>query len=294
MNPGAADSMVRAAGAVLYRSTERGTEYLLVHRPRYDDWSLPKGTLDDGESYPVAALREVEEETGFVGRLGPAVGSIGYAVRRGPKVVRYWLIEADTGKFSRNDEVDEVAWVPAKTALQMATYTRDSNVIGRAIELLAQPKSARVYLIRHANAGKRTKGDAVDHDRSLSGRGRGQAAQITRDLLRTPISRIESSYYARCEQTVEPLAAALDLPIGHEPSLVEGGAPEQTIDFLHSLHNDAAVLCSHGDIISGVLGQLAAEGVEFDSPLAWQKGSMWELDLVQGRVVAGRYVPPLT
>ena len=292
MSRGTPESIVRAAGAVVHRSTTRGAEYLLVHRPRYDDWSLPKGTLDDGESYPVAALREVEEETGFVGRLGLAVGSIGYTVKKGPKVVRYWLIEADTGKFSRNDEVDEVRWAPADEALEMASYARDTNVMRRATELLAQPKSARVYFIRHANAGRRKKGDTIDLDRSLSGRGRIQTAQITRRLLRTPISRIDSSYYLRCEETVEPLATSLDLPIGHEPSLVEGGAPEHTLGFLHSLHSDSAVLCSHGDIISGVVGQLAAEGVEFESPAAWEKGSVWELDLVRGRVVTGRYVPP--
>jgi broad specificity phosphatase PhoE len=80
--------------------------------------------------------------------------------------------------------------------------------------------------------------------------------------------------------------------VGHEPSLVEGGALEHAIQFMHSLRSVAAVLCSHGDIISGIVGQLAAEGIEVPPPLAWKKASVWELDLTRGRVVAGRYVPP--
>lgn len=292
MDPAAPEAIVQAAGGVVHRRTERGTELLLVHRPRYDDWSLPKGTLLEGESYPVGALREVEEETGIVGRLGLAVGSVGYEVRRGPKVVRYWLIEASGGRFSPNREVDEVRWLSVADAGDMASYARDANVIQRAARLLTQPKSAAAYLVRHASAGERNDGDGADHDRPLSARGRRQAQELTVNLLRIPITRIESSYYARCEQTVEPLAGALDLPIGHEPSLVEGGAPEHIVEFLHSLHSDSAVLCSHGDVISRLIGHLGAQGVEFESPPSWQKGSMWELDLVRGRVVGGRYVPP--
>jgi len=286
-------TLARSAGAVVFRRDASGAaEFLLVHRPRYDDWSLPKGTLSDAESYPVAALREVEEETGFTGRLGPAIGSIGYPVRRGPKVVRYWLVEADRGRFKRNNEVDNVAWVPLATALEMASYAHDVNVLDRAARMLAQPRTAIVHLVRHANAGNRNGADVADHERPLSGRGRRQVALITNRLLGTPVSRIESSYYVRCEETVASLASALDLPIGHEPSLVEGGGAQPVIDFLHSLHSDAAVLCSHGDVITAVVDELAARGAALGSTLVAKKASVWELDLLDGTVVAGRYVPP--
>lgn len=169
---------------------------------------------------------------------------------------------------------------------------RDTNVLERAERLLAEPTAATVYLLRHANAGNRNGASEADHERPLSQRGRRQVAAVTRRMLRMPIGRIETSYFIRCEESVGPLAAALDLSLGHEPSLVEGGAPEHAIQFMHSLRSVAAVLCSHGDIISGIVGQLAAEGVELPPPLAWKKASVWELDLTKGRVVAGRYVPP--
>ncbi len=283
--------IVRAAGGVLYRTKRKSVEVLMVHRPRYDDWSLPKGTLDDSESYPVAALREVEEETGFTGRLGPTVGAIGYGTKRGPKVVRYWLIEAEEGKFSPNGEVDEVAWVKPEKAQEMASYTRDTNVLDRAIQLLDDNRRSTVYMVRHANAGQRG-GKGADHERPLSKKGQRQTAQLTRRFLRIPLTRLEASYYVRCEQTVEPLAAALDMVIGHEPTIVEGGPPEAVIQYFRSLHGESVLLSSHGDIISGVIGQLAAEGVDFDGPLEWKKGSVWTLDLDKGRVTGGRYTPP--
>jgi phosphohistidine phosphatase SixA/8-oxo-dGTP pyrophosphatase MutT (NUDIX family) len=286
-------AVVRAAGGVVHRTRKGSIEILMVHRPRYDDWSLPKGTLDDSESYPVAALREVEEETGFTGRLGATIGSIGYGTKRGPKVVRYWLVEAERGKFAPNSEVDEVTWVSQSKARKMASYTRDTNVLDRATQLLEDSRRSTVYLMRHANAGQRTKDVETDHERSLSKRGQRQVAQITRRFLRLPLTRIETSYFVRCEQTVEPLAAALDMVLGHEPTIVEGGPPEAVIQYFRSLHGEAALLSSHGDIISGVIGQLAAEGVEFDSPpVEWKKSSVWEVDLDKGKAIGGRYWPP--
>jgi len=287
-------AVVRAAGGVLHRTRKDKVEVLMVHRPRYDDWSLPKGTLDDSESYPVAALREVEEETGFTGRLGATIGSIGYGTKRGPKVVRYWLVEAERGEFAPNSEVDEVAWVTPDKARKIASYTRDTNVLDRATQLIDDNRRSTVYLLRHANAGQRERSNVADHERPLSKKGQRQVAQLNRRFLRLPLTRIETSYFVRCEQTIEPLAASLDIVPGHEPTIVEGGSPEAVIQFFRSLHGESALLSSHGDIISGVIGQLAAEGVEFDSDLEWKKSSVWELDLARGRVTGGRYTPPPT
>jgi 8-oxo-dGTP diphosphatase len=108
----------------------RGDEVLLVHRPKYDDWTLPKGKLDRGESFEDAALREVEEETGFVCELGEEVGSTTYHDRHGRlKLVRYWEMSVLEGEFEPNDEVDELRWVPAKEARSMLSYERDRDVI---------------------------------------------------------------------------------------------------------------------------------------------------------------------
>jgi 8-oxo-dGTP diphosphatase len=117
---------VRAAGGVV----RRDDRILLVHRPKYDDWSLPKGKLDAGESSEDAALREVEEEAGLRCRLGRELPSIEYRDRHGrAKQVRYWEMEAESGSFTPNDEVDDVRWVTLSEALELLTYDRDRDVV---------------------------------------------------------------------------------------------------------------------------------------------------------------------
>ena len=103
---------------------------LLVHRPKYDDWTLPKGKLDEGESYEEAARREVEEETGLRCRLGDEVASSRYSDRNGrAKVVRYWAMTPEGGRFTPNDEVDEVRWLSPQAARSLLTYDRDRPVV---------------------------------------------------------------------------------------------------------------------------------------------------------------------
>jgi 8-oxo-dGTP pyrophosphatase MutT (NUDIX family) len=120
---------VRAAGGVVVRDGE----VLLVHRPRYDDWSLPKGKLLAGESSEAAALREVEEETGLACRVVREIGSSSYVDGRGrPKAVRYWLMEPVGGAFVPHAEVDEVRWLPLDDAAGLLSYERDRAVLASA------------------------------------------------------------------------------------------------------------------------------------------------------------------
>jgi 8-oxo-dGTP diphosphatase len=120
---------VRAAGGVVARDGL----VALVHRPRYDDWTLPKGKLDAGESFEDAALREIEEETGIRARLVRKLPETHYEVRGRPKVVRYWLmeVESDPG-FVANDEVDELRWLEPAQASALLTYERDRDVLSAA------------------------------------------------------------------------------------------------------------------------------------------------------------------
>src|SRR6201996_6632809 len=118
MNP--EDAEVKAAGGVVRR--DDGT-IAVVHRPRYDDWSLPKGKLDAGETWEQAALREVQEEIGLRCRLGRELSSAHYTDRKGrPKTVRYWVMEIDGGEFEPNDEVDEMRWASPDEARALLTY----------------------------------------------------------------------------------------------------------------------------------------------------------------------------
>ena len=124
--------LVRAAGGVpVRRSPEGKLQVLLVHRPRYDDWTFPKGKLLDREDDEDAALREVEEETGLRCRVGPEVAATRYRDSRGrPKEVRYYLMTDCTGAFEPHDEVDEARWVDAGAAARLLTYERDLAVLG--------------------------------------------------------------------------------------------------------------------------------------------------------------------
>jgi 8-oxo-dGTP pyrophosphatase MutT (NUDIX family) len=123
--------VILAAGGVLWRHPRNGDpEVLLVHRPKYDDWTLPKGKLDDGESAEEAARREVEEETGFRVELGEELPSTDYHDRFGrPKNVRYWVMDIKDGEFQPNREVDEVRWLTVDAAKEELSYARDRDVL---------------------------------------------------------------------------------------------------------------------------------------------------------------------
>jgi 8-oxo-dGTP diphosphatase len=124
---------VRAGGGLVWRRDGAGRlEILVVHRPRYDDWSLPKGKCEPGESDEECALREVEEETGLTCRLGAELPSTGYLDNKGrPKTVRYWAMEpvSGGGGFVPNAEIDEIRWLPAPAAVKLLSYDHDRPVI---------------------------------------------------------------------------------------------------------------------------------------------------------------------
>lgn len=124
-------TVVQAAGGVIWRRSPSGTlEVLLVHRPRYDDWTVPKGKLDAREDHATAAVREVEEETGLRCTLGPELGETSYVDRKGrPKRVRYWAMTPVSGRFTPTDEVDDLRWLPVDEAQAALTYERDRPVL---------------------------------------------------------------------------------------------------------------------------------------------------------------------
>jgi 8-oxo-dGTP diphosphatase len=136
VDPEAAE--VKAAGGLVWRRAGDTIAIAIAHRPRYDDWSLPKGKLDAGESWEEAALREVEEETGMRCRLGDELEPVTYQDRKGrDKVVRYWLMEPeDDTDFVPNDEVDQLRWMAPPEALEILSYPRDRELVQAAAERL--------------------------------------------------------------------------------------------------------------------------------------------------------------
>ena len=126
---------VRAAGGLVLRDCKKGPKLALVHRPRYDDWSLPKGKLEKGETFEEGALREVEEETGLSCELGRELSPARYRDRKGrSKIVRYWEMRPVGGEFKKNDEVDELRWVSPSKAEKLLDYEHDRALVAEVFE----------------------------------------------------------------------------------------------------------------------------------------------------------------
>jgi 8-oxo-dGTP diphosphatase len=132
------DPQVRAAGGVLVRGGSERPEVAVIHRPKYRDWSLPKGKLDDGEDFEQAALREVEEETGMRAELGPELSSVSYVDRKGrTKLVRYWQMRVLEGEFEAGPEVDELRWLDPDRARELLSYAHDAELVREAIDAIS-------------------------------------------------------------------------------------------------------------------------------------------------------------
>lgn len=294
------DPAVPAAGGVLWKLSPRhGLRIALVHRPRYDDWSLPKGKATRGESAPQTAAREVQEETGFRVAIGRSLAEVRYAVSGGTKTVRYFAARHLDGTFEPNDEVDRLEWLTLEHALDRLSYPFDRAVL----ETFAQrrPDLQTVVLVRHARAGSREAFDGDDEQRPLDAKGRKQAQQLRRLLLPFAPHTLVTAPAKRCRQTIRPLATALDLPIDHEASLGEEvyrDDPAAAVRRILGMVDDEAgagtlVACSQGGVIPGTVKTLAARAALDIPDVGTPKAAHWLLafdghDLVQ----ADRYPAP--
>jgi 8-oxo-(d)GTP phosphatase len=208
---------IRAAGAVVWRPGTAGPDIALVHRPRYDDWSYPKGKLRREEHVLGAACREVAEETGFRIVLGRPLTPSVYQVAGRRKQVDYWVAQcAESMDFVPNHEVDEVAWLPAAAARDRLTYPRDAELLD---EVRSAPVSTVPFIVlRHASAGRKAAGaGAGDLARPLDGRGVAEAKLLAGLLACYGPCRVVSSAAERCLATVRPYAAAAGVAIEIEP-----------------------------------------------------------------------------
>lgn len=302
---------VLAAGGIIWRSPSPAgeIEVLLVHRPRYDDWSFPKGKLDKGElaggapgaappvrSLLAAAIREVAEETGLSVVVGHRMPPVGYRTSDGPKKVSYWTMQARSGEFSPNREVDAIRWVCLAQAGELLSYDHDRAMIaelsGRA------PGVVRVLLVRHGAAGRRKDFAGPDEFRPLVERGRRQAEHLVPLLRSFGPTRVLSATPLRCLQTVEPIARAIGVTVQTAPMFGEAGYGEdpraagQCLAEALAATEGVTVIASQGGVIPSLIGWLSrSEALGDLSPTA-AKASAWALASGATGSRADYYPPP--
>lgn len=300
--PPVSRTAVPAAGAVPWRLHDGVLQVALVHRPRYDDWSWPKGKLDPGEDWPVAAVREVAEETGLLVRLGrPLPGSAYTAVRSRrwtSKEVRYWAGEVVGGHGRLEHEIDEVAWLGVRAAWQRLSYARDREQL-RALVRAEREGGLGTWpllLVRHARSVARGRWTGEDRLRPLTGPG-GRRAEGLVPLLRAyGVGCVVSSPSLRCTQTVAPFAEATGARVHVDEGLSEEGyeaAPAEAPDRLARLlaQGEPAALCSHGPVLPELLRALAAlAGEDAAAVLRAVAGHGVKADMGKGEVVVAHLI----
>ncbi|HEX6148871.1 NUDIX hydrolase [Nocardioides sp.] len=274
---------VLAAGAVVFRP---GRRVLLVHRPRYDDWSFPKGKLDPGEHAAVAAVREVAEETGLHVRLGPPLDSQRYPVDARGKTVHYWVGwpvgDDDVSGYLVNDEIDDVVWLPYDDAIERLSYERDRATLAAARRLRKQTRA--LVVLRHGKARSRkawTK--KPDQLRPLLSLGHDQAQRLVTLLAAYDVTRLVTSSSTRCVQTLQPYADSTGWDLEAHDGLTEEEATKKSVDVLiGDLLEDrrSSVLCTHRPVLPRVFEALGVEDEKLDP------GAMLVAHHRKGRVVS--------
>ena len=287
------DRIVHAAGAVLWRRRRKAVEVALIHLPRYDDWSLPKGKVDPGETAPVTAVREILEETGQFACLGRRLGAVSYPVQQGVKKVHYWNARALGGDFVPNHEVDDLVWLSPEHAMKELQYPYDRKILRRFTKAPADTQT--VLIVRHGSAGRRARFSGDDTLRPLDKKGRAQAEALVSQLMAFGAAEIYAGDRTRCHQTVEPLAAELEVPVHNEPALTEEAYSRDPKTARHRVlkiarQGGTPVICTQGKVIPDLIAWWCArDGVSPDKSRN-RKGSTWVLSLSGGRLIAADHL----
>ncbi len=280
---------MRAAGAVV---TRKGGQVLLVHRPKYDDWSFPKGKLDAGEHTVSAAVREVAEETGLDVRLGPRLSSQRYRMSGGRwKSVDYWTARVlgsdDVSRYRPNDEIDAVEWVAWKDAVRRLTYPHDRDTLAEARPLRRRTRA--LVVLRHAKARARDSWKKDDRRRPLAQLGEAQAQGLVPLLAAFDVTAAHTSSSTRCVQTVTPYVETTGWPVKLYDELSEEDASvEEVVDLVGSLLDggSSAVVCTHRPVLPTVYDALRVPEVKLDP------AGMLVVHHRKGRVVASEVLNP--
>jgi 8-oxo-(d)GTP phosphatase len=297
-------ALVRAAGCAVWRHRDDGVlETAMVHRPKYDDWSLPKGKPEGDEHLLQTAHREVSEETGLQVVVGRRSVRTKYDVhlsdgRPAPKEVDYWTGQWAGGEFRANSEVDQLRWLPLDDASALCSHDHDRAVLDD-LARTDVPLAPSLLLVRHARAGSRSKWDGPDDLRPLDAKGRGQAQRLAEVLPVFAPTAVLSARRTRCTETVAPLAERLGLGVqpleelGEEEFNADPAAGLAVLERLLEPRRTpgVTVVCSQGGAIPAALLNLGVhwEGVvgRLFPPAA--KGSVWVLGGRPGALSADYY-----
>ena len=284
--------IVHAAGAVLWRHAKgKKIELAIIHRPRYDDWSLPKGKLENGESHIGCAFREVLEETGVTPIFGPEIGQAVYLVGNEKKIVRYWAAMASDTPHGQPDknEVDEILWLEPSAARKKLTLDDDRSLVDFFLEFGADTQA--LVLLRHAKAVKREDWDGDDGDRPLAHVGQLQAKRLFSLYFPYVPKELHSSDAMRCIETIEPMSRTLNMNPIFSTDLSEyrySKDKEAALDYAQDLLNRgvAGIICSHNPILPKLLKKLIGKKnfKQLDGKL--EPGESWVLHHRNGEIVA--------
>jgi 8-oxo-dGTP diphosphatase len=289
--------MIEAAGVILWRERQPlELEVALIHRPKYDDWSFPKGVKESGENFIETAFRECIEETGIRPVLGPYLGEVEYLEENGKKRVSYWIAKEDriVHRFQENPEVDKLAWMSVKEARHFLTYEKDREILRKFVK--SERHVTSTIFLRHAKAVKRSEWFGEDSDRPLSSVGQLQVSKLSGTLVAYGIMQVHSSDAIRCCDTIQSFAKQMGIDSVISSQLSEdvykkddNVAINYVVGALKRSGNQ--LICGHNPILKDMLlafdnGKKFAKYVEKLSP-----ADFWVIHHVGSRIVVVDYVP---
>ncbi|MFD1212812.1 NUDIX domain-containing protein [Arthrobacter sp. GCM10027362] len=259
--PPAGPVTVTAAGALCWRIRDGKLQVLLIHRPKYKDWSWPKGKLNAGETTPECAVREVREEIQVDLQLGIPLPTVHYRVPSGIKEVFYWAARLqDTEPVPDGSEVDKIMWCSVDEALPLLTNPSDREPLEELITAHSRGdlETYPFIVVRHAKAKPRSNWSKAEGERPLAATGRRQAMAVCRMLTAWRPKRIATSPWVRCVQTVAPYASAQQLKIRSVPQLTEHAAerkPKKARAAIEALldKNKSTAVCTHRPVLPQVI-----------------------------------------
>jgi len=253
-------AIIQAAGAIVWRNSKDKTEVAIIHRPKYDDWSFPKGKVEPSESLIACAYREVIEETNIQTEFGAFLGDVEYLTPDGKKHVSFWAAKAMNQRdFIPNSEVDQLKWVEVKKVKDLLTLETDKKILAQFVKL--DINTNPFILLRHAKAVTREEWQGDDDDRPLDSLGQNQANRLLAIYQVYNIEQIHTSDAVRCYDTVNPIVKGLGIKLEVTGKLGESTYKkdkEKAFDYAKDLikEDTRILLCSHNPILPKMLNKL--------------------------------------